>query len=127
MADVNITIDIDADTAAIDRVRSKLRALCKEVDDCTETHKKHTKALNDLSRAQDNQGRSGRKSTQGFNAASKGAKGLTKFLKTLAKFGFIYLAVEAAAALIVISSVNLLFKSGQWLAKAYQASLSGVA
>lgn len=127
MADVNITIDIDANTAAIDRVRAKLRSLCKEVDDCTSTMDKHTKSLRELSDAQDEAGRGSGRNQRGFNASSKGAKGLTKFLRTLAKFGFIYLAVEAAAALIVISSVNLLFKSGQWLAKAYQASLSGVA
>lgn len=127
MADVNIKIDIDADTAAIDRVRAKLRSLCKEVDDCTKTHEKHTKALRDLSRAQDEQGRGLNRNNKEFNTASKGAKGLTKFLRTLTKFGFIYMGIEAAAALAVIGSASLLFKSGAFLAKAYQASLSGVA
>jgi len=127
MADVNIKIDIDADTSAIDRVRSKLRSLCKEVDDCTSTMDKHTKSLRDLSDAQDNSGRRTEKTRSSFSKIGKAAKGLTGFLGKLAKFGFYYLAAEAAAALLVIASAGILFKSGQLLAKAYEMSLSGVA
>jgi hypothetical protein len=127
MADVNIKIDIDADTSAIDRVRAKLRSLCKEVDDCTGTIDKHTKSLKDLSDAQDKTGRGSGKNGNAFNKAGKASKSLTGFLAKLAKFGFMYLAVEAAAALLVIASAGILFKSGQILAKAYEMSLSGVA
>jgi hypothetical protein len=127
MADVNIKIDIDADTSAIDRVRSKLRSLCKEVDDCTSTMDKHTKSLRELSDAQDNSGRRTEKNRNSFSRIGKAAKGLTGFLGKLAKFGFMYLGIEAAAALLVIASAGILFKSGQILAKAYEMSLSGVA
>ena len=126
MADVKITIDIDADTAAIDRVRSKLKALCREVDDCTQTHEKHTAALRDLSKAQKDNEDGSNKNTKKMSTLGKMAKGLSGFLKKLAMFGFKYLAIEAAAALVVIGSAGLLFKAGSMLAKGYQASLGAI-
>ena len=126
MADVKITIDIDADTAAIDRVRAKLRALCREVDDCTETHKKHTTALDDLSRAQDREGRSSDNNRKKKSKMLKSVDGLLKGLRKLTMLGFKYLAIEGAAAAVVLASIGPLFKLGSWLAKGYQAALSGV-
>lgn len=127
MADVNIKIDIDADTSAIDRVRAKLISLCREVDDCTDTMDKHTKSLRDLSDASDESGKRVGRNGRNFDQTGKKAKGLTGFLKKLAKFGFLYLGIEAAAALVIIGSAGVLFKSGQLLAKGYQMALSGVA
>lgn len=127
MADVNIKIDIDADTSAIDRVRRKLIDLCREVDDCTDTMDKHTKSLRDLSNAQDDAGRGAGRNGRNYNTSGKAAKKLTSMLGSLAKFGFKVMAIEAAAALAVIGSAAILFKSGQFLAKGYQAALSGVA
>ena len=127
MADVKITIDIDADTAAIDRVRQKLRRLCMEADDCTDTMDKHTKSLKDLGRAQDDTGRGSDKNTKKMGNLGKMAKGLNGFLKKLAMLGFKYVAIEAAAALAVIGSAGILFKVGAMLAKGYQAALGGVA
>lgn len=127
MADVNIKIDIDADTSAIDRVRAKLISLCREVDDCTDTMDKHTKSIRELSGAEEESHRKRRKHGDGFDNQGKKANKLTKFLKGLAKFGFKYLAIESLAALAVIGSAGILFKTGQLLARGYQMALSGVA
>ena len=127
MADVKIKIDIDADTAAIERVRAQLKSLCREVDDCTDTHQKHTRTLRDLSREQKRGGDEDDKRSRKFGALGKMGKMLTKVLRTLGKFGFLYMAIEAAAAVLVIGSAALAFKTGAFLAKAYQQALAGVA
>jgi hypothetical protein len=127
MADVNIKIDIDADTSAIDRVRRKLRDLCREVDDCTGTMDKYSDSLRDMSGAQDEADRSNKRTGNGFTNTGKKAKGLLGFIRKLAMFGFKYLAIESLAALAVIGSAGVLFKTGQALAKGYQMALSGVA
>lgn len=80
MADVKITIDIDADTAAIDRVRQKLRRLCKETEDCTKTMDTHTESLRDLGRAQDDSGKNTDKNSKKMGTLGKMAKGLNGFL-----------------------------------------------
>ena len=127
MADVRIKIDIDADTSAIDRVRLKLRQLCNEVDDCTKVHKKHTDQLRELGKEQKRVGDGNDQNGKGFNKLEKLAKGLLGGLKSLAMLGFKYVALEAGAALLVIGSAGILFKTGAFLAKSYQAALSGVA
>lgn len=127
MADVKITIDIDADTAAIDRVRQKLRRLCKETEDCTKTMDTHTESLRDLGRAQDDSGKNTDKNSKKMGTLGKMAKGLNGFLKKLAMLGFKYVAIEAAAALLVIASAGPLMKLGSMFAKGYQIALSGVA
>lgn len=126
MADVKITIDIDADTAAIARVRAQLKALCREVDDCADTHRKFTKQLDDLSGAT-------RKNTKDDDDNKKGKSKLIKVvdffskgLRKLAMLGFKYVAIEAGAALAVIGSAGILFKTGAMLAKGYQSSLAAV-
>jgi hypothetical protein len=127
MADVKITIDIDADTAAIDRVRQKLRRLCMEADDCTDTMDKHATSLRDLGKAQDDAGKNTEKNGKKMGTLGKIAKFLNGGLKKLAMLGFKYVAIEAAAALAVIGSAGILFKAGALLAKGYQMALSGVA
>ena len=127
MADVRIKIDIDADTSAIDRVRIKMRQLCNEVDSCTEVQKKHSKALSDLAREQKRVGDGADDNGNAFSKLTKFGKGLLGGLKSLGMLGFKYVAIEAAAALLVIGSAGLLFKAGKVLAKGYQAALSGVA
>jgi hypothetical protein len=127
MADVKITIDIDADTAAIDRVRAKLNKLCSEVDDCTKTMDAYSSSLKDMSNSQDNNSKSFDRNSKKMGLLGKMAKGLSGFLKKLAKLGFKYMAIEAAAAAVVLLSIGPLFKLGSMLAKGYQNALGGVA
>lgn len=127
MADVKITIDIDADTGAIDRVRLKLKKLCSEVDDCTKTMDKYSSSLKDMSDAEEKSGRGHDRNSKKMGLLGKMAKGLSGFLKKLAMLGFKYMAIEAAAAAVVLLSIGPLFKLGSMLAKGYQAALGGVA
>ena len=127
MSDVNITIDIDADTSGIDRTRARLRMLARDADDASDAFDRHSASLRDLSDSQDDFDSGSRRNQRNFNNTGKKAKGLTGFLRKLAKFGFLYLGIEAAAALVIIGSAGVLFKSGQLLAKGYEMALSGVA
>lgn len=145
---VTIKIDVKADTAAIERVRAQLKALCSEVDDCTKTHEKHTKSLDDMSDAHKRTARDLDKNTKGIkdygNQSQKSGKQSNVFWKDfldfskmpgmmlggfqkLIKFGFKYLAIEAAAAAAVLATSTLLFKTGSFFAKSYQMALSGAA
>lgn len=145
---VTIKINVKADTAAIERVRAQLKALCSEVDDCTKTHEKHTKSLEDMADAHKSTARDvdkTRKSIKDYgNQSTKSGKQSNVFWKTfldfskmpgmmlggfqkLIKFGFKYLAIEAAAAAAVLATSTLLFKTGSFFAKGYQMALSGAA
>lgn len=145
---VTIKINVKADTAAIERLRAQLKSLCREVDDCTKTHEKHSKSLRDLSKAHretgrdidktrksiDDYGDSTRRSRQKTNVFWKEFLDFSKVpgqmlggLASLGKLGFKYVAIEAAAAAATLATATLLFKTGSFFAKSYQAALSGVA
>lgn len=144
---VTIKINVNADTAAISRVRAQLAALCREADDCSDTFDKYSKQLNNTSKqhktltnATDDHSSAVRRLSGAQKKNSKdndsflkqlfsmgGASGkLLDGLRSLIKFGFKYVAIEAAAAAAVIGSAGLLFKAGSALAKTYQAALSGI-
>ena len=145
---VTIKINVKADTAAIERLRAQLKSLCREVDDCTKTHEKHAKTLRDMSKAHrdagrdvdktrksiDDYGRSTSRTRQKTNVFWKEFLDFSKFpgqmlgaLSSLAKMGFKYVAIEAALAAATLATATLLFKTGSFFAKSYQAALSGVA
>jgi hypothetical protein len=144
---VTIKINVKADTAVIERVRAQLAALCREADECSDTFDKYSKRLNDTSKSQKRL----TETTENHSSAVKQLSGAQRrnskendsFIKQLfkmddvgkkllgglqglIKFGFKYLAIEAAAAAAVIGSAGLLFKTGQLFAKGYQAALAGV-
>lgn len=144
---VTIKINVKADTAVIERLRAQLKSLCREADDCSDTFDKYSKGLDSTSTNQkkltetteghskavkrlSGSQKSGNKENDSFikklfsmdGAGKKLLGGLTKLIM----FGFKYLAIEAAAAAAVIASSAILFKSGAFLAKAYQIGLAGV-
>jgi hypothetical protein len=144
---VTIKINVKADTAVIERVRAQLAALCREADDCSDTFDKYSKRLNDTSKSQkrltettDNHSSAVKRLSGAQRKNSKDndsfikqlfkmddvGKKLLSGLQGLIKFGFKYVAIEAAAAAAVIGSAGLLFKTGQLFAKGYQAALGGV-
>lgn len=144
---VTIKINVNADTAVIERLRAQLKSLCREADDCSDTFDKYSKGLDSTSTNQ----KKLTETTEGHSKAVKRLSGSQKannkdndsFIKKLfsmdgagkkllgglaklAMFGFKYVAIEAAAAALVIASSAILFKSGAFLAKAYQIGLAGV-
>ena len=144
---VTIKINVKADTAAIERLRAQLKSLCREADDCSDTFDKYSKGLDTTSTNQ----KKLTETTEGHSKAVRRLSGSQKannkdndsFIKqlfkmddvgkkllgglgSLAKLGFKYVAIEAAAAAAVIGSAGLLFKAGQLFAKGYQAALAGV-
>jgi hypothetical protein len=138
---VNITIDTDANTGGIDKVRRRLQALAAQaalidakLKNAGLSAGKLSDALNDLD---DSTGKAG-KSTQklgkdadgagkGFKKASKAGKGLAGFLKTTYKFAMIGAAIETAGLALALSSVNGLLAIGRFAAKSYQVALSALA
>ena len=145
---VVIKIDVRADTATIERLRAQLRSLCREAEDCNDTFSRQSDTLRDLSREHKNTARDSNnlgKAMRGGNKEARNsrksfadfrrelfdvggtAKALLGGLTGLIKFGFKYLAIEAAAAAVTLASATLLFKTGAFFAKTYQASLSAVA
>jgi prefoldin subunit 5 len=144
---VTIKINVKADTAVIERVRAQLASLCREADDCSNTFDKYSKRLNDTSKSQkrltettDNHSSAVKRLSGAQRRNSKDndsfikqlfkmddvGKKLLGGLQGLIKFGFKYVAIEAAAAAAVIGSAGLLFKTGQLFAKGYQTALAGV-
>jgi hypothetical protein len=137
---VTIKINVDADTASIARVRAELALLCKEVDDCTKTQEKHSKALDkissrhkalasDMGKTNDELTRLGRGHDNAGKKVSlfqKGLKSVNNALKSVAKLGFKYVAIEAAAAAAVIGFSGIAFKLAGGMAKGYQAALGAV-
>ena len=144
---VTIKINVKADFATIERLRAQLKSLCREADDCSDTFDKYSKGLNTTSTNQkkltettDGHSKAVRRLSGSQKANNKDndsfikqlfkmddvGKKLLGGLGSLAKLGFKYVAIEAAAAAAVIGSAGLLFKAGQLFAKGYQAALSGV-
>ena len=90
---VTIRIDVKADTAAIDRVRQKLRQLCREADDCADTFDRYSKAVDDSADSHKDLDRNSTNTSKKLRQMGKEANGLARILKTSYKFAFIYCCV----------------------------------
>lgn len=123
---VTIRIRVRADTKELARVQAQLAALCKQADDCHDT-------FSNLGRRFDDNDKSTRRASKGFNKTSKDLNVLSKVGKSAAKvigktfkIAMIGAAIETAAFAVALSSVNLLLKTGQVLARAWNATVRGV-
>lgn len=138
---VNITIDTDANTGGIDKVRRKLIELAAQakllddkmaaagisagdlgdvlddLDDSSANASKSTKKLGDDHDA----------TTKKLKNTGKAGKGLAGFFKTTYKFAMIGAAIETAGLALALSSVNGLLAIGKFAAKSYQVALSVLA
>ena len=140
-----IKIKIDADTAAIARVKAELEALCASVDDCSKTSAKHSSTLKALAGAEDEVATAANKSTKAFKIlnpamgnSNKSSRHLlnTKWqlldvtkklfhgVEKLGKLAFKGMAIQAAAAAGTLALSTMMFKSGAFWAKLYQGSLN---
>ena len=124
---VVIRIDVKADTTAIDRVRAKLTALCKQADDCSETFKKLGNALDDAADDNDRFGKRTRDGDRDLKRFSKTAKGFAKFMSTTFKLAMIGSAIETGLLMIALSSVNGLLATGRFLVRTYHVAMSALA
>ena len=123
---VTIRIRVRADTKELARVQAQLAALCKQADDCHDT-------FQNLGRRFDDNDKSTRRAGKSYNKTRNQLNGLQKVGKTAAnvfgktfKLAMIGSAIETAAFAVALSSVNLLLKTGQLLARAWNASVRGI-
>lgn len=142
---VSIKIDIDARTAGIDRVRQKLtqlateaKAVDKSFSDMTNRSEKLNRSMVDLDKEVRSKEKDFDKLTKGidknadsFDKLDKETKktektlaGFGKFLKKLASLFLKGFAVSLGLTVLALISINLAFKAGAWLAKAWQASVT---
>lgn len=124
---VTIRINVKADTAAIDRVRQKLRQLCREADDCADTFDKYSAAVDNSSESQKKLHRDSNETEKRLKSVGREANGLSKILKTSYKFAFIAAGIETAALALALSSVNGLLATGRFLVKSYHVAMSAMA
>ena len=140
-----IKINVDADTAAIARVKAELEALCRSVDDCSKTSDKHSSSLKSLAGAEDDVASAMTKATKTTTGQSRSNNNNSKSLKyllntkyqlldithklfkgieKLGKLAFKGMGIEALAAAGTLALSTLLFKSGAGAAKLYQGALN---
>ena len=140
-----IKINVDADTAAIARVKAELEALCKSVDDCSKTSDKHSRSLKSLAGAEDEvasaMDKAAKASGRQSNSYSKNTKSVKYLLNTkyqlldithklfkgiekLGKLAFKGMAIQALAAAGTLALSTLMFKAGAGAAKIYQGALN---
>ncbi len=140
-----IRINVDADTAAIARVKAELEALCRSVDDCSKTSDKHSKSLKSLAGAEDDVADSVKRTKKTVDdivpSHNKNTKSLKYLLSTkyqlidithklfkgiekLGKLAFKGMAIQALAAAGTLALSTLMFKSGARVAKIYQGALN---
>ena len=140
-----IRINVDADTAAIARVKAELEALCKSVDDCSKTSDKHSKSLKSLAGAEDEvaskMDKAAKASGRQSNSYRKNTKSVKYLLNTkyqllditkklfhgiekLGKLAFKGMAIQALAAAGTLALSTLMFKAGAGAAKIYQGALN---
>lgn len=124
---VVIRIDVKADTTAIDRVRAKLTALCKQADDCADTFKKLGNALDDAADDNDTFGKRTRDGDRDLKRFGKTAKGFAKFMSTTFKLAMIGSAIETGLLMLALSSVNGLLATGRFLVRTYHVAMSALA
>ena len=124
---VTIRIDVKADTAAIDRVRQKIRQLCREADNCEKTFSRYADSVNEAGEAHVDLDRNSTRTTQALRRMGRETNVLSKILKTGLKFALIGAAIESAALAIALSSVNGLLATGRFLVKGYHVVMSGLA
>lgn len=124
---VTIRIDVKADTAAIDRVRQKLRQLCREADDCADTFERYSKSVDDSSESHKDLDRNSTNTSKKLRQMGKEANKLANILKTSYKFAFIGAGIETAALALALSSVNGLLATGRFLVRTYHYAMSGMA
>lgn len=140
-----IRINVDADTAAIARVKAELEALCRSVDDCSKTSDKHSSSLKSLAGAEDDVADAATKATKATTGNSRSNNNNTKSLRgmlstkyqllditkklfhgieKLGKLAFKGMAIQALAAAGTLALSTLMFKSGARVAKIYQGALN---
>ena len=140
-----IKINVDADTAAIARVKAELEALCRSVDDCSKTSDKHSSSLKSLAGAEDDVASATKKATKVTTGQSRSNNNNSKSLKylmntkyqlldithklfkgieKLGKLAFKGMAIQALAAAGTLALSTLMFKSGAGAAKIYQGALN---
>lgn len=124
---VTIRIDVKANTAAIDRVRAKLKQLCKEADDCADTFERLSGAMDDGGDSQRRFGKDTDDNDKKLKRFSKTAKGFAKFMSTTFKLAMIGSAIETGLLMIALSSVNGLLATGRFLVKTYHVAMSALA
>ena len=124
---VTIRIDVKANTAEIDRVRQKLRQLCREADDCADTFDRYSKSVDDSAESHKNLDRNSTDTTKRLRQMGREANALSKILKTAYKFAFIAAGIETAALALALSSVNGLLATGRFLVKSYHVAMSALA
>lgn len=123
---VTIRIDVDADTAAIDRLQKRLAALCAQADKCNDTFSKLGKSFEDNDKEVSKSTKSNDKNRKSLSALAKaGDKVSAVFGKTF-KLALKGTALSTAALAAALSSVNLLLKTGQVLSRAWDASIKGL-
>lgn len=142
---VSIKIDIDARTAGIDRVRQKLTQLATEAkavdrsfNDMTNRSEKLNRSMVDLDKEVRSKEKDFDKLTKGvdknadsFDKLEKETKktektlsGFGKFIKKLASLFLKGFAISLALTIAALISINLAFKAGAWLAKAWGATVT---
>lgn len=123
---VTIRIDIDANTAALDRVQKRLAALCAQADRCNDTFSKLGKTFDDNDKQLNKNTKStdrNRKKLDDLRRVGEATATIFKKSFSLAMKGS---ALETAALAAALSSVNLLLKTGQLLTRAWNASVRGL-
>lgn len=123
---VTIRIDVDADTAAIDRLQKRLNELCRQADRCHDTFTKLGKSLDDNEKSLDKNGKTTDKTSKRLKDLGKVTEGVAKVFRKTFSLALKGTALETAALAAALSSVNLLLKTGQILTRAWNASVRGL-
>ena len=124
---VTIRIDVKANTAEIDRVRQKLKQLCREADDCADTFERLSGALDDSGDGQREFGKQTGDNDRKLKSLNRTAKGFAKFMSTTFKLAMMGSAIETGLLMIALSSVNGLLGVGRFLVKSYHVAMSAMA
>ena len=123
---VTIRIDVDADTAAIDRLQKRLAALCAQADKCNDTFSKLGKSFEDNDKEVNKSTKSNDKNRKSLSALAKAGDKVSDIIGKGFKLALKGAALSAAAFAAALSSVNLLLKTGQLLGRAWNASINGI-
>lgn len=151
---VTIRIRVDADTSEIDRVKRKLASLTKEtevnernfdqltrktelltkqygslsslLDETTDATVKLTGATQDDTEETDKSNKSKNKLSKALDKNAKAFKSISKIISGPWKLALKGAAIETAGLLLALSSVNGMLITGQFLAKAWSATVRGM-
>jgi len=123
---VTIRIDVDADTAAIDRLQKRLKELCRQADRCNETFSKLGRTFEDNEKEVNKSTKSNDKNRKSLSALARAGDKVSDVFGKTFKLALKGTAIATAALAAALSSVNLLLKTGQVLTRAWNASVRGL-